>query len=62
MSYAWRSSAMTTIPEDRLDPDWIDYEGIIGYDQVDHKYTLQLNRHLHFFDSKEEAEVYLETH
>ena len=53
---------MTTVPEDRLDPDWIDYEGIIGYDQGDHKYTLQLNRHLHFFDSKEEAEVYLETH
>ena len=53
---------MTTVPEDRLDPDWIDYEGIIGYDQVDHKYTLQLNRHVHFFDRKKEAEVYLETH
>ena len=32
---------MTTVPEDRLDPDWIDYEGVIGYDQIDHKYTLQ---------------------
>jgi len=53
---------MTTVPEDRLDPDWIDYEGIIGYDQVDHKYTLQLNRHLHIFDTKLEAEEWLETH
>tara|TARA_B100000287_G_scaffold269065_1_gene253199 strand:- start:350 stop:511 length:162 start_codon:yes stop_codon:yes gene_type:complete len=53
---------MTTVPEDRLDPDWIDYEGVIGYDQIDHKYTLQLNRHIHTFETKAEAEEYLVTH
>ena len=57
-----RSSAMTTVPEDRLDVDWQDYEGVIGYDLIEHKHTLQLNRHIHWFDTKEEAEEYLVTH
>ena len=53
---------MTTISEDRLDPDWIDYEGVIGFDHIEKKHSLQLHRHLHLFDTKEEAEQYLLTH
>tara|TARA_B100000029_G_scaffold52203_1_gene47454 strand:- start:728 stop:889 length:162 start_codon:yes stop_codon:yes gene_type:complete len=53
---------MTTISEDRLDPDWEEYEGVIGYDLIENKHTLQLNRHIHWFDTKEEAEEYLVTH
>ena len=26
---------MSEVPEDRLDQDWIDYEGVIGYDQIE---------------------------
>ena len=25
---------MSEVSEDRLDLDWIDYEGVIGYDQL----------------------------
>tara|TARA_B100000427_G_scaffold59522_1_gene46805 strand:- start:287 stop:454 length:168 start_codon:yes stop_codon:yes gene_type:complete len=50
---------MTTVSEDRLDADWQDYEGVIGYDQIERKHTLQLHRHLYWFDTKEEAEQHL---
>ena len=50
---------MSTVCEDRLDPDWKDYEGVIGHDPMTHKYQVQLNHHLHWFDTREEAENYL---
>ena len=53
---------MSEVPEDRLDLDWIDYEGVIGYDQIEKQFTLQLNHHKHRFDSKQEAEKYLVTY
>jgi hypothetical protein len=53
---------MSEVPEDRLDLDWIDYEGVIGYDHIEKQFTLQINKHLHWFDTKQEAEEYLVTH
>jgi len=51
---------MTTQPEDRLEFIFEDeYEGSIGYDVQDHKYSVTLNHRLHWFDSREEAEEYL---
>ena len=51
---------MTTVPEDRLDPDWEDYEGVIGYDTDVKEFTVQLCRHFHYFDDRESAEQWLE--
>ena len=53
---------MSEVPEDRLDLDWIDYEGVIGYDQIEKQFTLQINLHLYWFETKQEAEKYLVTH
>ena len=53
---------MSDVPEDRLDTDWIDYEGVIGEDPVTHQFTLQLHRHLYWFPTKEEAEEFQVTH
>ena len=53
---------MSEVPEDRLDSDWIDYEGVIGYDQIEKQFTLQLHRHLYWFHTRKEAEEYLVTH
>ena len=47
------------VSEDLLDLDWMDYEGVIGMDPITHKYEVQLNRRLHWFDTREEAEHYL---
>ena len=62
MNYRRRSSVMSEVPEDRLDLDWIDYEGVIGYDQIEKQFTLQINKHLYWFDTKQEAEKYLVAH
>ena len=53
---------MSEVPEDRLDLDRIDYERVIGYDQIEKQFTLQLNKHLYWFDTKQEAEEFLVTH
>ena len=53
---------MSMVNEDLLDLDWMDYEGVIGIDPITHKYEVQLNRRLHWFDTKKEAEEYLITH
>jgi len=50
---------MSMVSEDLLDLDWKDYEGVIGQDPISHKYEVQLNRRLHWFDTREEAEYYL---
>ena len=50
---------MSMVSEDLLDLDWKDYEGVIGHDPITHKYQLQLNHHIHWFDTREEAENYL---
>ena len=50
---------MSMVSEDLLDLDWKDYEGVIGQDPISHKYAVQLNRRLHWFDTREEAENYL---
>ena len=50
---------MSTVCEDRLDPDWKDYEGVIGYDPMTHKFHVQLNHHSHWFDDKKSAKIYL---
>ena len=50
---------MSMVSEDLLDLDWKDYEGIIGHDPITNKYQLQLNHHIHWFDTREEAEHYL---
>ena len=50
---------MSLVSEDLLDLDWKDYEGVIGQDPITHKYEVQLNRRLHWFDTREEAEHYL---
>ena len=50
---------MSMVSEDLLDPDWKDYEGVIGQDPLTHKYEVQLNHRLHWFDTREEAENYL---
>ena len=50
---------MSMVSEDLLDLDWMDYEGVIGMDPLTHKYEVQLNRRLHWFDTREEAEHYL---
>ncbi len=52
---------MSTVSEDLLDPDWMDFEGRIGYDSITHKFSVQLHRHMHWFDTKESAEQYLKT-
>ena len=52
---------MSMVSEDLLDPDWKDYEGVIGQDPLTQKYEVKLNRRLHWFDTKEEAEYYLKT-
>ena len=57
-----RSLVMSEVPEDRLDLDWIDYEGVIGYDQIEKQFTLQINHHLYWFDTKQEAEKFLVSH
>ena len=54
-----RNSLMSTVSEDLLDLDWKDYEGIIGQDPMSHKFQVQLNHHMHWFDTREEAENYL---
>ena len=54
-----RRSLMSMVSEDLLDLDWMDYEGVIGVDPITHKYEVQLNRRLHWFDTREEAENYL---
>ena len=50
---------MSMVSEDLLDLDWKDYEGVIGQAPITHKYQLQLNHHIHWFDTREEAEYYL---
>jgi hypothetical protein len=50
---------MSMVSEDLLDLDWKDYEGIIGQDPMSHKFQVQLNHHMHWFDTREEAEYYL---
>ena len=57
-----RRSLMSMVSEDLLDLDWMDYEGVIGMDPITHKYEVQLNRRLHWFDTRKEAEEYLVTH
>ena len=42
---------MSMVSEDLLDLDWKDYEGVIGHDPMTHKYQVQLNHHLHWFDT-----------
>jgi len=54
-----RRSLMSMVSEDLLDPDWMDYEGVIGQDPITHKWEVQLNRRLHWFDTKELAEQFL---
>jgi len=44
---------MSMVSEDLLDLDWKDYEGIIGHDPMTHKYQVQLNHHLHWFDTRD---------
>ena len=53
---------MSEVPEERLDLDWIDYEGVIGYDQIEKQFTLQLNHHLYWFATKQEAEEFFIAH
>ena len=53
---------MSEVPEDRLDLDWIDYEGVNGYDQLEKPFTLPINHHLYWFDTKQEAERFLVSH
>ena len=50
---------MSMVSEDLIDLDWMDYEGVIGQDPISHMYEVQLNRRLHWFDTREEAEHYL---
>ena len=53
---------MSTVSEDLLDPDWKDFEGSIGYDAITHKFSVQLFHHMHWFDTRKEAEEYILTH
>ena len=50
---------MSMVSEDLLDPDWMDYEGVIGQDPITHKWEVQLNDDCTGLIREKRAEHYL---